>query len=64
MTLPDRTTNPRSHPAPPIYLGVNVLRNIQVAVMACLEKDPARRPSMEHIARCYAESASLFQPPV
>lgn len=51
-------------PPTPIYLGVNVLRNIQVAVMACLEKDPARRPSMEHIARCYAESASLFQPPV
>ena len=47
-------------PPTPIYLGVNVLRNIQAAVMACLEKDPARRPSMDYVARCYAESASLF----
>jgi len=48
-------------PPSPIELGVNVLRNVVVTIMACLEKKPNRRPSMEHIARCYADSACLFQ---
>ncbi|MGA2244413.1 MAG: protein kinase [Verrucomicrobiota bacterium] len=48
-------------PPTPIQLGVNVLRNLQLIVMACLEKQPGRRPSMEQVARCYAESASLFK---
>lgn len=48
-------------PRTPIELGVNVLRNIIVILMACLEKKPAQRPSMEQIARCYAESACLFE---
>jgi len=29
--------------------------------MDCLEKNPDRRPSMEQVARVYAESASLVQ---
>jgi serine/threonine protein kinase len=48
-------------PRTPIELGVNVLRNIIVIMMACLEKKPAQRPSMEQVARCYAESTSLFE---
>lgn len=48
-------------PATPIQLGVNVLRNMQAIVMSCLEKQPNRRPSMEQVARGYAETASLFK---
>lgn len=48
-------------PPSPLELGVNILRNTLVVLMACLEKKPERRPSMEHVARCYAESACLFQ---
>ena len=48
-------------PPSPIELGVNVLRNTAVVLMACLEKKPERRPSMEHVAKCYAESACLFK---
>ncbi len=28
--------------------------------MACLEKKPERRPTMEYVAKCYAEAASLY----
>jgi serine/threonine protein kinase len=48
-------------PPTPIQLGINVLRNIMVTMMSCLEKKPERRPSMEYVARCYADSASLFR---
>jgi serine/threonine protein kinase len=48
-------------PPSPIELGADVLRNILVVIMACLEKKPERRPNMEHVAKCYAESASLFK---
>lgn len=47
-------------PPSPIELGVNVLRNLVAIIMSCLEKQPNRRPSMEHVARCYADSASLL----
>lgn len=47
-------------PSTPIQLGVKILRNMQAVIMACLEKSPDRRPSMENIARCYAEAASLL----
>ena len=47
-------------PPSPIQLGGNVLRNTIAIIMSCLEKKPERRPSMEHVARCYAETASLF----
>ena len=46
-------------PASPMKLGVNVLRNTWAVVMSCLEKNPASRPSMEQVARYYAESAGL-----
>jgi serine/threonine-protein kinase len=49
-------------PPTPIQLGVNVPRNLQAIVMACLEKSPSQRPSLDYVARCYAESAGLFQP--
>ena len=47
-------------PPSPVELGVNVLRNTMVVIMACLEKQPERRPSMEHVAKVYAESAYLL----
>jgi len=47
-------------PPTPIELGVNVLRNLILVLMACLEKTPDQRPSMEQVARSYAESASMF----
>jgi mitogen-activated protein kinase kinase 3 len=47
-------------PPTPIQSGFNVPRNISVTLMACLEKKPELRPSMEQVARSYAEAASLF----
>jgi serine/threonine protein kinase len=47
-------------PPSPIELGMNTLRNSVVIIMSCLEKKPERRPSMEHVAKCYAETATLF----
>jgi serine/threonine-protein kinase len=47
-------------PQSPTKLGVNVLRNTWAVVLSCLEKDPARRPAMEQVARYYAESACLI----
>lgn len=48
-------------PPTPIQLGVKILRNMQAVVMACLEKQADRRPSMENVARCYFEAASLLR---
>lgn len=48
-------------PPSPIELGINVPRNTLVIVMSCLEKKPEQRPTMENIAKWYAESASLFK---
>jgi serine/threonine protein kinase len=47
-------------PPSPIELGVDVLRNTLVIVMSCLEKKPERRPTMEYVAKCYADAASLY----
>jgi serine/threonine-protein kinase len=47
-------------PPSPIELGVHVLRNTMIVMMACLEKKPERRPSMEQVAKVYAESAYLL----
>ena len=47
-------------PVSPLKSDHPVLRNTTVIIMACLEKTPDRRPSMEQVARAYADSASLF----
>ena len=52
----------RESPTPsPLKPGHNLLRNTAVIIMACLEKNPDRRPSMEQVARVYADSASLYK---
>jgi serine/threonine protein kinase len=52
----------RELPAPsPLKPGHNLLRNTAAIIMACLEKNPNRRPSMEQVARVYADSASLLK---
>ena len=48
-------------PQSPLKLVHNVLRNTVVIIMACLEKNPNRRPSMEQVAKVYADSASLYE---
>ncbi len=48
-------------PPSPLKDGHNLLRNTAAMIMACLEKNPDRRPSMEQVARVYADSASLFK---
>jgi serine/threonine protein kinase len=47
-------------PPSPLKSKHRVLRNTAVIIMACLEKNPDRRPAMEQVARVYADSASLF----
>jgi len=47
-------------PAWPLSLGVEVQRNTLATMMACLGKKPAQRPTMEHVAKCYADTACLF----
>jgi serine/threonine protein kinase len=48
-------------PPSPLKPGHNLIRNTVVIIMACLEKNPDRRPSMEQVARVYADSASLLK---
>ena len=48
-------------PPSPIQLGFDVLRNTSVIIMSCLEKKPDQRPSMEYVAQCYADAASLLK---
>ncbi len=48
-------------PPSPLQLGIDVQRNTLAIIMACLSKEPERRPTMEHVAKCFAESACLFQ---
>jgi len=45
----------------PLKLAHNLLRNTALIIMACLEKNPDRRPSMEQVAKVYSESASLHK---
>jgi len=47
-------------PASPLNSGGFVIRNMIATIMMCLEKQPNRRPTMEIVARYYADSASLF----
>jgi len=48
-------------PPSPLKSGHRVLRNAVVIIMACLEKNPHRRPSMEQVAQVYADSAALLK---
>ncbi len=48
-------------PPSPIQAGFELPRNISATIMACLEKKPEARPTMEQVARSYAEAASLFK---
>ena len=48
-----------AEPPSPMKLGVDVFRNTWAVVMSCLAKMPASRPSMEQVARFFAESANL-----
>ena len=48
-------------PPSPLELRSGVLRTTVATIMSCLEKNPSRRPSMETVAKCYADSASLFR---
>ena len=48
-------------PPSPLKSGHRVLRTAAVIIMACLEKNPGRRPSMDRVAQVYADSASLFK---
>jgi len=48
-------------PPSPLELRPGVLRTTVASIMSCLEKNPSRRPSMEIVAKCYADSASLFR---
>lgn len=48
-------------PAPPLKPGHNLLRNTAAIIMACLEKNPGQRPTMERVAQVYAKSASLVK---
>ncbi|HLX71621.1 MAG TPA: protein kinase [Verrucomicrobiae bacterium] len=48
-------------PASPLKQGHNLLRTTATIIMACLEKNPDQRPTMERVAKIYAESASLVK---
>jgi serine/threonine protein kinase len=48
-------------PPSPIQAGFDVLRNISAIIMSCLEKKPEQRPTMEFVAQCYADAASLLK---
>jgi serine/threonine protein kinase len=48
-------------PAPPLKPGHNLLRTTADIIMACLEKNPDKRPTMERVAQVYAKSAALVK---
>ena len=48
-------------PASPLKPGHNLLRTTAAIIMACLEKNPGRRPPMDRVAQVYAQSASLVK---
>lgn len=60
-TMPVDKAIHEARPISPLKLAKNLLRNTAVVTMACLEKNPDNRPTMEHVARVYADSASVFQ---
>jgi len=48
-------------PVPPLEVSPNMPRNTAAVLMNCLEKKPDRRPTMEQVAKYYAEAAALFE---
>jgi serine/threonine-protein kinase len=48
-------------PAAPLKAGHTLLRTTADLIMSCLEKNPQRRPTMERVARAFAESAELVK---
>ena len=48
-------------PASPLKPGHNLLRHTAEIIMACLEKNPDQRPTMETVAKVYNESAALVK---
>jgi serine/threonine protein kinase len=48
-------------PASPLKPGHNLLRTTATIIMACLEKNPDKRPTMERVAQVYAKSAALVK---
>ena len=48
-------------PVSPLKSGHKILRNVVMIIMACLEKNPDRRPSMEQVAQDYADCAELLK---
>jgi serine/threonine-protein kinase len=48
-------------PVSPLKSGHPVLRNVVMILMACLEKDPDARPSMEKVAQDLADCAGLLK---
>ena len=48
-------------PPSPLELGSNVLRNLVVIIMSCLEKKPGKRPTMEAVAKSYEDTAELVR---
>jgi serine/threonine protein kinase len=47
-------------PPMPVDAGLQVPRSVLATVMLCLDKRPNHRPTMEHVAHCYATADSLF----
>ncbi len=47
-------------PPSPIQMGLGVIRSTSAIIMSCLQKRPEQRPSMEYVAGCFADAASLF----
>ena len=50
----------REIPPPPLDSEAGIPRNLVATMLQCLEKQPERRPTMERVARYYAETSCLF----
>jgi serine/threonine-protein kinase len=50
-----------TEPVSPLKIEMPVHRSLAVIILQCLEKNPAQRPTMEQVAKVYADSALLFK---
>jgi len=48
-------------PVSPLKSGHPVPRNVVMIILACLEKNPDRRPTMEKVAQDFADCAELLK---